>query len=73
MIQDICRTGAVAVGISLTLFVVGCAAPDHRATDDQQSCRSMGHVAGTAGFQACMADLNNRRCAVRRSRGSGIR
>ena len=60
---------------ALVLAVVsftGCAAEDRRLVADEQSCRGMCHVAGTPEFKQCMNDLNQRRCAVQRSKaGTG--
>ena len=55
--------GAVAY-LALFSVLTGCGAPDRRLVDDQQSCRTMGHLQGTAEFQGCMAELNQRRCSV---------
>lgn len=55
--------GAVAY-LSLFSVLAGCGAPDRRLVDDQQSCRTMGHLQGSPTFQGCMAELNQRRCAV---------
>ena len=57
---------AVSAVAYLALFSVltGCGAPDRRLVDDQQSCQTMGHLQGTAAFQGCMAELNQRRCTV---------
>jgi hypothetical protein len=57
-------SSAVTLAI-LAALVAGCASPDHRLIEDQQSCTGMGHAAGTPTFQKCMADLNDRRCASR--------
>ena len=50
-------------------FLMGCAVPDRRMSEDEQSCRSMGHSPGTTIFSQCLADLNDRRCAVARLKG----
>lgn len=54
-------TAALLFGAFL---LVGCAQKDLRLVEDQQSCLQMGHTPGTAAFQMCMADLNNRRCPL---------
>lgn len=54
-----------------TVFALaGCAGKDTRLTDDQQSCRSMGHQVGSTAFDLCMKDLNERRCADVSRKGS---
>ena len=50
--------------------IAGCASEDRRLVADQQSCRSMGHLEGTPQFKQCMNDLNERRCAVLRSKSA---
>jgi hypothetical protein len=47
----------------------GCAGEDRRLVADQESCRNMGHVPGTPEFKQCMTDLNDRRCAVQKTKG----
>lgn len=51
-----------AISVFLGFSLMGCAVKDQRRTDDEQSCRSMGHLPGTPVFTGCMADLNQRRC-----------
>lgn len=50
--------------LSLVLVLVGCASSDRRLTEDEASCRSMGHTLDTPPFRTCLIDLNDRRCAV---------
>lgn len=47
------------------MLLAGCAGRvDNRLADDQQTCQTMGHSAGTEAFEQCLAELNKRRCAV---------
>lgn len=63
---------AVILPFAMALALAGCGKEDKRLTDDKQSCHSMGHLAGSAGFNKCMEDLNERRCAtVNRNEGGG--
>lgn len=56
----------------MILVLTGCSSSeDRRLASDEQSCRSMGHTPGTAIFQQCMNDLNQRRCGVIQSRKGG--
>lgn len=49
--------------------LIACAPrPDTRLADDQQSCTAMGHASGTPIFRQCLAELNERRCALERNR-----
>ncbi len=55
----------------LTSFLVGAGIlaactphVDTRLAEDQQTCQQMGHPAGTAAFSQCLAELNDRRCAM---------
>ena len=41
---------------------------DTRLADDQQTCVQMGHAAGSPIFQQCLAELNERRCALAASK-----
>ena len=65
-----------SVASTMTCFVllsllVGCAAPvDRRVAEDDQTCRSMGHILGTPAYSACRGDLNERRCAVIKTKGA---
>ncbi len=53
------------------MLLAGCnAVPDPRLAGDEQSCRGMGHVAGTASFRQCLVDLNDRRCPLATAKGS---
>ena len=52
------------------LALAGCASEDRRLTEDTQSCRSMGHSPGSAAFDLCMKDLNERRCATTSGKGA---
>jgi len=60
------RLGSLAIsGTFLVALLTGCAAStDRRLTEDQQSCQAMGHTTGTANFRQCLADLDERRCAM---------
>jgi hypothetical protein len=51
--------------------LTGCAGEDRRLVADQESCRNMGHAAGTPEFKQCMNDLNERRCAVQQRTKAG--
>jgi len=64
------RTLAVSTLLLAIASLTGCASVDRRLVADQQSCRNMGHLDGTPQFKECMNDLNERRCAVLRSKGS---
>ncbi|GEM_PF-4181285 len=58
------RTAAILL-FAVTFAVAGCVSKvDTRLTDDQQSCRDMGHSPGSAEFNQCMSELNERRCAT---------
>lgn len=50
--------------------LAGCVPPhvDNRLAEDQQTCQQMGHPAGSAVFRQCLAELNERRCALAASR-----
>ena len=50
--------------LTIVLAFTGCAPEDRRLTADKESCSSMGHLPGSAEFQQCMQDLNDRRCAT---------
>jgi hypothetical protein len=60
----------------LTSVLVGggilnaCVPPhvDTRLAEDQQTCQQMGHPAWTAAFSQCLAELNERRCAMAASK-----
>ena len=57
---------------SVLLFAIalaGCASEDRRLTDDEESCRGMGHLPGSVDFKPCMEDLNARRCATMNFKG----
>lgn len=56
------HTSFLAAALVLGAILAGCAATDRRLAEDQRSCESMGHAAGTTGFRQCMADLDDRRC-----------
>jgi len=51
-------------GLFLVCALAGCAMPDRRLTEDETSCRGMGHTPDTPPFRECLRDLNDRRCAV---------
>ncbi len=55
--------------------LAGCAEhKDRRLADDQQTCQAMGHPTGSDAFKQCLAELNQRRCAmVRQGRTGGVR
>ena len=70
------RNMALPMGTLLVAssVLMGCAVlPDRRLTSDEQSCRSMGHSPDTTAFKQCMADLDNRRCAVAHAKGGAER
>ena len=46
-------------------FLVACSSlQDTRLADDQQTCQQMGHLPDSPAFKQCLAELNERRCAV---------
>jgi hypothetical protein len=45
-------------------FLVACQGQDTRLADDQQTCQRMGHLPDNPAFKQCLAELNERRCAV---------
>ena len=49
---------------AMVIIATGCTSEDTRLVDDAQSCRTMGHVLGSASYDECMKDLNTRRCAT---------
>lgn len=67
------RAALVAsVFILAVASLTGCAGEDRRLAADQESCRNMGHAAGTPEFRQCMTDLNERRGAVQKAKaGAG--
>jgi hypothetical protein len=56
----------LVIGTLAIVLLAGCSplSPDRRLTEDEQSCQAMGHTPETANFKQCMADLNERRCAM---------
>ena len=45
-------------------FLVACQGQDTRLADDEQTCQRMGHLSDSPAFKQCLAELNERRCAV---------
>lgn len=66
--SGLCITTILLFGASFAL--AGCAHEDKRLTSDEQSCRSMGHSPGSAAFDQCMKDLNQRRCGTINYKGA---
>ena len=64
MISRIHFSHPAAACVVLTSLLIGCTVQDRRLTEDEQSCRSMGHSPDTTSFKQCLADLDQRRCAV---------
>jgi hypothetical protein len=72
MLPKLRPTVVVSAFVLAVASFTGCAGEDRRLVADEQSCRDMGHVAGTPEFKQCMNDLNERRCALKRSKaGTG--
>src|SRR5437764_245073 len=58
--SDVSRLRPILIVSSLMLTIAsfaGCAGQDRRLVADEQSCRNMGHAAGTPEFKQCMHDL----------------
>ena len=54
-------------------FLGACSSlQDTRLADDQHTCQQMGHLPDSPAFKQCLAELNERRCAVVSSK-SGTR
>ena len=46
-------------------FLGACSSlQDTRLADDRQTCQQMGHLPDSPAFKQCLAELNERRCAV---------
>ena len=50
------------LAVFLATLLMGCATQDRRLTEDERSCRGLGHSVGAPDFQHCMEELNQRRC-----------
>lgn len=63
------RSISLLVGTIVMGTLIACEPrPDTRLVEDQKTCSEMGHAPGTPIFKQCLAELNERRCRVERSR-----
>jgi hypothetical protein len=70
LLRSTLAASTLLVGVAL---LMGCTSEDPRLVADAETCQSMGHVNGTAEFKQCMNELNQRRCATRKTSKVGGR